>query len=335
MRVAIFSAAAHDRAALDLANQAGGKPRHALVFIGARLAPETANLAAGCQAAAITVHDRADAVTLEALRARGVTLLTLRSKGNDHVDLPAAARLGLHVVAALEYSPHAVAEHAVGLLLALIRHLTLADRRVRHHDFRLDGLLGRELHGRRVGVIGVGRIGRVVADILLGFGCQVAGCDPEPQTAHLPRGLAMMPLDELLRTSEAISLHCPLNPSTRHLIHAHAIRRMPAGTVLVNTSRGAVVETDAIIDALLSGHLSGFATDVLEGESEIFGTDREIEPLHHAAAARLLSMPNVIVTPHQAFLTQEALADIANSVVHHCSSHERELPGTERLVLGI
>lgn len=335
MRVAVFSAATHDRVALACANLTGGTPSHTLVFIEERLAPETAERAANCQAAAITVHDRADAPTLEALRTLGVTLLTLRSKGSDHVDLTAADRLGLQVVASLDYSPHAVAEHAVGLLLALTRHLTLADRRARHHDFRLDGLLGRELHGRRVGVIGVGRIGRVVASILLGFGCQVAGCDPGPEVARLPKGLVMMPLDELLRTSEAVSLHCPLNPSTRHLIHAHAIRRMPAGSVLVNTSRGAVVETDAVIHALLSGHLGGFATDVLENESQIFGSDRELEPLHHAAAARLLGMPNVIVTPHQAFLTGEALADIARSVVDHCSSHERDLPGRERLVLAV
>lgn len=313
---------------------AGGRPRHALLFIESRLRPETATLADGCEAAAITVHDRADAASLKALHDRGIRLLALRSKGTDHVDAAAALKLGLAVVAASEYSPHAVAEHAVGLLLGLTRHLTLADRRVRAQDFRLHGLLGSELHGRRVGVVGVGRIGRVVAGILLGFGCHVAGCDPDADPSRLPRGLAMVPLRELLRTCHAITLHCPLTPATRHLIDTDAIASMRDGSLLVNTSRGGVVDTRAVIHALLSGRLGGFAADVLEDESSLFGHDLTWAPLPNELASRLIGMPNVIITPHQAWLTTEALHDIAEAVLDHCSRFEETRPGHERLVLG-
>ena len=333
MRLAIFNTADHDRAAFEAANMVGGRSRHALLFIEARLRPETAALADRCEAAAITVHDRADAASLRALHDRGIRLLALRSKGTDHVDTNAALKLGLRVVAASDYSPYAVAEHAVGLLLALTRHLMLADRRVRAQDFRLHGLLGCELHGRRVGVVGVGRIGRALAGILLGFGCEVIGCDPDADPCRLPRGLALVPLRELLRTCHAISLHCPLTPATRHLIDGDALALLPARSLLVNTSRGGVVDTHAVIEALLSGHLGGFATDVLEDESSLFGNDLTLEPLPHGLAARLIGMPNVIVTPHQAWLTAEALRDIANAVLDQCSAFEQDRPGRERLVL--
>lgn len=333
MKVAVFNAASHDRQALERANLADGHPRHLLTFTDARLRRETVDLAAGSEAVAITVHDAGDAATLQALHHRGVRLVALRSKGFDHVDLDAARGLGMQVSAASDYSPHSVAEHTMALLLATARHLPRAHARLALQDFRLEGLVGFELHGRRIGVVGTGRIGSIVARILTGFGCLVMACDPNPAPSRVGTGVPYVPLAELLRSCEVVTLHCPLNPSTRHMIDGRALDCMPARSVLVNTSRGAVVDTDAVIGALLSGHLAAFAADVLEGEGAAFGRDLSETPLSDPIITRLLGMPNVLVTPHQAFLTREALDDIARAVLDHCSAFEAGLPGRERLVM--
>lgn len=310
MRVAVFSTKPYDRRFLEEAGAA-----HEFRWIEARLDEQTARLAEGCDAACLFVNDRADAPALAVLASCGVRLLALRSAGFNHVDLAAAAAAGIAVGRVPAYSPEAVAEHAVALILALNRRIHRAYARVREGNFALDGLLGFDLRGRTVGVVGTGQIGTAFARIMAGFGCGLLGHDPQENPACLALGLRYAPLEELLAGSDIVSLHCPLVPATRHLIDGAALRRMKPGAMLVNTSRGAILDTRAVIAALKSGRLGHLALDVYEEEERLFFEDLSATVIADDVFARLLTFPNVLITGHQGFFTAEAMRAIAATTV--------------------
>ncbi|MFV3368314.1 2-hydroxyacid dehydrogenase [Pseudomonas sp. NY15435] len=312
MRIILFSNQTYDRDSFLAANHGLGFELH---FQQAQLREDTVALAMGFEVVCPFVNDDLSRPVLEHLAAGGTKLIALRSAGYNHVDLAAAHALGLAVVRVPAYSPHAVAEHGVGLVLALCRHLHRAYNRTREGDFSLHGLTGFDLHGRTVGVIGSGQIGEVFARIMSGFGCHILAYDPYPNRAIEALGGRFVELDELLAQSDIISLHCPLNEATKHLINAQSLARMKRGAMLINTGRGALVDTPALIEALKSGQLGYLGLDVYEEEAEIFFADRSDQPLQDDVLARLLTFPNVIITAHQAFLTREALAGIAQTTL--------------------
>ncbi|MDZ5601392.1 2-hydroxyacid dehydrogenase [Pseudomonas sp. RP23018S] len=308
MRMLLFSSQHYDQESFERASS--GLPMD-LHFQPARLTLDTAPLAHGYPAVCAFINDELDASVLELLAAGGTQLIALRSAGYNHVDLPAAERLGLTVVRVPAYSPHAVAEHAVALVMALNRRLHRAYNRTREGDFTLHGLTGFDLHGKTVGVVGTGQIGEAFARIMAGFGCQLLAHDPYPNPRLLALGARYMPLPELLRESRIVSLHCPLNDYSHHLINAQSLAQMQHGAMLINTGRGALVDTPALIEALKSGQLGYLGLDVYEEEAQLFFQDRSDQPLQDDVLARLLTFPNVIITAHQAFLTREALDAIA------------------------
>jgi D-lactate dehydrogenase len=309
MHITFFSTQGFERNHFDMANR---EHRHQLSFLDARLSSETCALAAGAEAVCVFVGDRVDAAVLQSIQRTGTRALLLRSAGFDHVDLIAAAQLDIPVLRVPAYSPHAVAEHAFALLLGLVRRIPRAHARVRDGNFSLDGLVGFELSGRTFGVIGTGRIGQAVARIARGFGCRVLACDIQPD-AELARelGVKYVALEELLGASDIVSLHAPLTPQTHHIIDAARLGAMKPGCILINTSRGALVDTSALVEALKGGRLGGAALDVYEREGGLFFRDRSGEVLTDELLMWLNSLPNVLITAHQGFLTEEALANIA------------------------
>jgi D-lactate dehydrogenase len=312
VKIAVFSSKPYDEQFLGEANRAFG---FELKFFEPRLTAETVSLARGFSAVCVFVNDRLDAGVLEQLAAGGTQMIALRCAGFNNVDLPAAQRLGLRVVRVPAYSPHSVAEHTVALILTLNRKIHRAHARVREGNFALSGLLGFDLYGRTVGIVGTGQIGAVVAQILKGFGCRLLGFDPHANPACLALGMRYVTLEELLEQSDIVSLHCPLTPGTHHLINAAAIDRMRPGSMLINTSRGAVVDTLAVIAGLKSGQIGYLGLDVYEEESEYFFEDRSQNFIADDVLARLLTFPNVLVTGHQAFFTREALQSIAGTTL--------------------
>ena len=323
MRIILFSSQNYDRESFLAANPGHGFELH---FQQSPLRPDTAALAMGFEVVCPFVNDDLSRPVLEQLAAGGTRLIALRSAGYNHVDLAAAHALGLTVARVPAYSPHAVAEHAVGLVLALCRHLHRAYNRTREGDFSLHGLTGFDLHGKTVGVVGSGQIGQVFAQIMRGFGCQVLAYDPYPNPAIEALGGRFVGLDQLLAESDIISLHCPLNDATRHLVNADSLQRMKRGAMLINTGRGALVDTPALIEALKSGQLGYLGLDVYEEEAEIFFADRSDLPLQDDVLARLLTFPNVIITAHQAFLTREALAAIAGTTLDNIGAWRQGAP---------
>lgn len=321
MKVAVFSTKRHDRESLSAANAAAGQP-HELSFFEAHLDARTAALATGAEAICPFVNDRVDRATLTALREQGVRLIALRSAGFNNVDLNAAEEFGIRVARVPAYSPWAVAEHAAALILALNRKTHRAYARVREGNFTLDGLLGFDLHGRTVGLVGVGRIGLVMARIMTGFGCTIIAHDPEPNSELEALGGRYVPLDELLSSSDIISLHCPLTPQTRHLIDKAALERMKRGVMLINTSRGAVVDTRALIDGLKNGRIGYLGLDVYEEEGDLFFEDLSDQLIQDDVFARLLTFPNVLITGHQGFFTAEALQAIAETTIANLTAFE-------------
>jgi D-lactate dehydrogenase len=311
MRVAVFSSKPYDERFLAAAN-AG---RLELTFLEARLTAATAPLAAEHDAVCAFVNDVLDAPAIERLAGYDVRLIALRSAGFNHVDLKAAERHGIPVVRVPAYSPHAVAEHTVGLILALNRQIHRAHNRVREGNFALEGLLGFDLRERTVGLIGTGKIGAVVAEILRGFGCRLIGFDPYPNPTLLAHDFEYVSLDELFAQAHVISLHSPLTPDTHHIIDAAAVDKMRDGVMIVNTSRGALVDTAAVIQGLKSGRIGYLGLDVYEEESDLFFEDLSNRVIQDDAFSRLLTFPNVLITGHQAFFTQEALAAIASTTV--------------------
>ena len=321
MKVAVFSTKQHDRDSLSAANVAAGEP-HELSFFEAHLDARTAALSNGAESICPFVNDQVDRATLAILREQGVRLIALRGAGFNNVDLSAAEKLGIRVARVPAYSPWAIAEHAAALILALNRKIHRAYARVREGNFALDGLLGFDLHGRTVGLVGVGRIGLVLARIMTGFGCTIIAHDPEPNPELETLGGRYVPLDELLSSSDIISLHCPLTPETRHLIDKAALQRMKRGVMLINTSRGAVVDTRALIDGLKSGRLGYLGLDVYEEEGDLFFEDLSDELIQDDVFARLLTFPNVLITGHQGFFTAEALRAIAETTIANVTAFE-------------
>jgi D-lactate dehydrogenase len=314
MRVVVFSTKAYDRRFLDAANAASGA-RHRMTYLEARLSPDTAALAQGADAVCAFVNDLCDAATLECLAELGIRIVALRSAGFNNVDLVTASRLGITVARVPAYSPESVAEHTVAMMLTLNRQIHRAYNRVREGNFSLDGLLGFNMSGRRVGIVGTGRIGLAVARILGGFGCRLLAHDPFPPKEGLAAGLEYLSLDALLEQADIVTLHCPLTPATRHLIDEKAVARMRRGGMLINTSRGAIVDTRAAISGLKSGAIGLLGLDVYEEEADLFFEDLSGQMLQDDVFARLLTFPNVLITAHQAFFTSEALTAIAETTI--------------------
>jgi len=321
VKIAFFDTHHFERGPFELANQRFG---HELSFFEPRLNAETAPLARGHAAVCSFVSDKLDARTLELLRDGGTRLIALRSAGYNHVDLAAAARLGLPVVRVPEYSPYAVAEHAVALVLALNRKIHRAHARVREGNFSLEGLVGFDLHGKTVGIVGTGKIGQVAARIFTGFGCRVLAYDTAPNQAFAAAtGVSYCELEQLYREADVLSLHVPLTPATRHMVDARAFDAMKPGAMIVNTGRGALIDSRALIAALKSGHLGAAGLDVYEEEEGVFFHDLSDLVLQDDVLARLLTFPNVLVTSHQAFLTKEALGSIAEVTLENVRAFER------------
>ncbi|MER3487010.1 MAG: hydroxyacid dehydrogenase [Chloroflexota bacterium] len=323
MRVAVFSARSYDREFLSAANAVHG---HELVFFEPRLTQETAPLAQGFPAVCAFVNDRLDAPVLRILAAGGTRLIALRSAGFNNVDLPTAAELQLTVTRVPAYSPYAVAEHTIALMLALNRKLVRAYNRVREGNFSLEGLLGFDVHGKTAGIVGTGKIGTVVARILAGFGCRLLAYDPFPNDECRSLGVAYVELPQLLAESDIVTLHTPLTPETYHLIDREALRCMKPGVMLLNTSRGALLDTRAVIDALKSGHIGALGLDVYEEEEGLFFQDLSDRVIQDDVFARLLTFPNVLITGHQAFFTREALTSIAETTLANITAIERSEP---------
>lgn len=329
MRVAVFNTKPYDRRFLSEANTAFG---HDLHFLEPRLDAATASLAAGHQAVCVFVNDCVDAQVLETLAAGGTRLVALRCAGFNNVDLAAACRLGIEVVRVPAYSPHAVAEFTIGLILAVDRNIPRAWARVRDNNFALDGLIGRNLNGRTVGVVGTGKIGALVARALrLGFGCAVLASDIAPDPVLEALGIRYVPRDVLLREVEIVTLHCPLTPETRHLIDAAAIEGARPGLTIVNTSRGALIDTAALIEGLKHRKIGAVALDVYEQEADLFFEDLSNEIISDDQFQRLLTFPNVLVTGHQAFLTEEALSAIAGTTLRSIADAEAGHPLVNRV----
>jgi D-lactate dehydrogenase len=319
MKVAVFSTKAYDRQFLEAANS---PKQHDLVFFEPRLARDTAILAAGFPAVCAFVHDQVDASTLKILAANGTRLVALRCAGFNNVDINTAAELGIQVSRVPAYSPYGVAEHAVGLILSLNRKIHHAYNRVRDGNFSLNRLLGFNLHGRTVGIVGTGKIGLILGQIMKGFGCHLLAYDVYHNPELEAIGGKYVELPELFANSDIISLHCPLTPETHHLINGDAIAQMKPGVMLINTSRGALIDTQAVIDGLKSGQIGYLGVDVYEQESELFFEDLSGEIIQDDTFQHLTTFPNVLITGHQAFFTEEALHNIAETTLSNIADFE-------------
>jgi D-lactate dehydrogenase len=323
MKVAVFSTKVYDRKFLSAANS---HTQHELVFFEPHLNRDTAILAAGFPAVCVFVHDRVDAPTLELLASRGTRLVVLRCAGFNNVDLQAAADLRITVVRVPAYSPYGVAEHAVGLILSLNRKIHRAYNRVREGNFSLDGLLGFNLHNRTVGIVGTGKIGLILGQIMKGFGCNLLAYDVYRNPELEALGGKYVELPELFANSDIISLHCPLTPETHHLINSETIEQIKSGVMLINTSRGALIDTQAVIEGLKSGKIGYLGVDVYEQESELFFEDLSGEIIQDDIFQRLTTFPNVLITGHQAFFTAEALHNIAETTFANIADVEHNRP---------
>lgn len=313
MKVAFYDTKSYDR---DFFLRAAAGTGLEPVFHEFHLCPANAASAEGAAAVCAFVNDKVNRECLEILTARGVRILALRCAGFNNVDLAAARELGIVVVRVPAYSPHAVAEHAVALLLTLNRKIHRAYNRVREMNFSLGGLVGFDLYGKTIGIVGTGKIGRVASQIFRGFGCEVLASDPFPDNDWANyHGVRYVEHQALLAASDVVSLHLPLTPETLHFLNADSISKMKPGAYLVNTSRGKLVDSLAVIAALKSGHLGGVALDVYEEEEGVFFEDLSDAPMQDDVLSRLLTFPNVLITSHQAFLTEEALTAIAETTV--------------------
>ena len=319
MKIAVFSTKPYDRRFLnDAAKEAG----HELTFLDAKLSEATCRLAEGHDAVCIFVNDDASSEVIERLAEAGVTSIALRCAGFNNVDLDACQSHDVSVVRVPAYSPHAVAEHAVALILSLNRNIHRAYHRIRDNNFAIDGLLGFDLHGKTVGIVGMGKIGIEFAKIMSGFGCRVLAFDKGPSDSARSIGVEFVEWSELLAQSDIISLHCPLNPDTHHLINAEAIEQMKDGVMIVNTSRGGVVDTAAVIKGLKSRKIGHLAIDVYEEEGDVFFEDLSNQVVPDDQLARLTTFPNVLITGHQAFFTTEAMRAIAKTTMANLTDLE-------------
>jgi D-lactate dehydrogenase len=319
MNVVVFSTKSYDRKYLDDAN---GESLHRLNYLDPRLTLETVDLATGFDCVCVFVNDQLNGDVLESLAKHGVKVVALRCAGFNNVDLVRAKSLCIKVVRVPAYSPYSVAEHTVGLILSLNRNLHRAYSRVRDGNFSLAGLLGFDLCGRTVGVIGTGKIGTVFAKIMSGFGCRVLGYDRFPNHEFSEHGREYVELPKLFAESDIISFHCPLTPETRHMVNSDSLAMMKDGVMLINTSRGAVVDTQAVIAGLKSGKIGHLGLDVYEEEADVFFEDLSNQVIPDDTLSRLLTFPNVLITGHQAFFTQDALMQIAKTTLQNITDLE-------------
>ncbi len=322
MTVTFFSTKSYDREYFERRNS----DHHILRFLETPLTEQTAQLAAGSKAVCIFVNDRCNADAIKTLNEKGIRLIALRCAGFNNVDMAAAKAHGMTVVRVPAYSPHAVAEHAVALMLTLNRKTHKAYNRVREGNFSLERLTGFDLHGKTVGVVGTGKIGSVFAQIMLGFGCRVLAYDIFENQELIAKGVRYVPLGELLSASGIVSLHCPLNDQTHHLVNAESLKKMRPGAMLINTGRGALMDTRATLVALKSGRLGYLGIDVYEQEENLFFQDHSETIIQDELILRLMSFPNVLITAHQAFFTDEALSEIARVTLQNISDFEAGKP---------
>lgn len=308
IRIAFFDAKEYDIASFESANSGS---EFEIKFFETKLSVDTANLASGFDAVCVFVNDDVNRDVIDVLVSGGVKLIALRCAGYNNVDIEYAYGK-IHVVRVPAYSPYAVAEHAMALLLTSIRRIHKAFIRTRDHNFSLNGLTGFDLHGKTVGVVGTGKIGRIFTDICKGFGMNILAYDKFPAADS---GLNYVSLDEIWENADVISFHCPLTDETKHMVNRDSIAKMKKGVVLVNTSRGALIDSEALLDGIKDRRIGAACLDVYEEESDVFFHDFSGHIIEDDTLARLISMPNVIVTSHQAFLTQEALANIADTTL--------------------
>jgi len=328
MKVAVFSSKDYDRQFLEAANH----DKYQLVYFPTHLNQDTARLAEGFPVVCLFVNDEADAATLNILADQGTKLVALRSAGFNNVDLTIASQLGLKVVRVPAYSPYSVAEHAVGLILMLNRKLYKAYNRVRDDNFSLEGLLGFDLHGCRVGIIGTGKIGLIFAQIMQGFGCSLLGYDAHHNSRFTDLGGEYVDLAQLWQQSDIISLHCPLTPETYHLVNPDAIDQMKSGVMLINTSRGGLVDTKAAIAGIKSGKIGYLGIDVYEQEESLFFEDLSNTIIQDDDFQILQSFPNVVITAHQAFFTRNALQNIAETTLANIYEFKHNQPLTNEVI---
>ncbi|WP_181306264.1 2-hydroxyacid dehydrogenase [Rufibacter sp. XAAS-G3-1] len=323
MKITFFNSKVYDKQFFTEANQAHGQE---LEFLEVPLNESTCVLAKGATAVCVFVNDTVSAPVLRQLAEAGVQLIALRCAGYNNVDLPVAAQLGLKVVRVPAYSPYAVAEHTLALILTLNRNTHRAYNRVREGNFALNGLMGFDLRGKTVGLIGLGNIGLITARILKGFGCRVLGYDVQDCAEAAEIGVEFTSLDDLYAQSDIVSLHCPLTPQTHHLINAASIAQMKDGVMLINTSRGGLIDTQAVITALKSEKIKYLGIDVYEEEGNLFFEDLSGKVIQDDVFMRLLSFNNVLITGHQAFFTAEALHSIAQITLQNITDFEQKKP---------
>jgi len=318
MKVAVFSTRRYEREPLTEALS----QNHELTFFRNQLKPETAKLADGCGAVLAFVNDLINRDCIEALAKHQVQLIALRCAGFNQVDLKAAEEFGIKVVRVPAYSPYAVAEHTLALLLAVNRRIHKAYARVRENNFSLNGLMGFDIHGKTIGVVGTGKIGQVFCDLISGFGCEVIAYDPYPNETLIQKGVKYVELDELFKRSHIISLHCPLTPDSHHLINKKSLSLCRDDLMLVNTSRGPLVDASALIKTLKKKKIGAVALDVYEEESGIFFEDHSDEVIQDDVLMRLMTFPNALITSHQAFFTKEALMNICETTADNITAFE-------------
>ena len=323
MKIAVFSTKPHDRKFLDKFNMDN---KHELIYFEAPLNADTTNLALGFEAVCIFVNDKIDALTIEKLSTIGVKLIDLRCAGFNNVAIEAAKNKNIKVTRVPAYSPQAVAEHATALILTLNRKTHKVYNRVRESNFSLDNLIGFNLYGKTVGVIGTGKIGTAFCQIMLGFGCKVLAYDIAESQKLKDKGVAYTTLDEILKNADIISLHCPLNENTKYLFNRAAFSKIKKGTMLINTSRGGLIETSDAIDALKNGQLGYLGIDVYEQEENLFFKDLSESIIQDDLIQRLLAFHNVLITPHQGFFTKEALDQIAIITLKNFTDFENGMP---------
>lgn len=319
MKTAIFSTKPYDQRYFE---KFADPQVHQLSFYEASLNASTAKLAQGFEAVCVFVNDRLDAETIEILAQKGVKLIALRCAGFNNVDLEAAKQHHVQVARVPAYSPEAVAEHAMALILTLNRKTHKAYNRVREGNFSLDRLTGFNLHGKTVGVIGTGQIGKAFCQIVGGFACTILAQDPYPAESLQELGVSYVGMPELLSQSDIISLHCPLTPETHHIIDAEALSQMKKGVMIINTSRGGLIHTQAVVDGLKSQKIGYLGIDVYEQEEQLFFQDLSESVIEDELILQLNSFPNVLITAHQAFFTQEALDQITLTTLHNLSQFE-------------
>ena len=323
MKVAIFSTKYYEREYLEKYNSEG---KHQLTYFEKSLNEDTITKVKGFDAVCIQLTDKLDAKVIAQLAKAGIKLIDLRSAGYDNVDLEAASKNKIKVMRVPAYSPQAIAEHATALILTLDRKTHKAYNRVRENNFSLQNLMGFNLYGKTVGVLGTGKIGTAFCTIMLGFGCKVIANDIVQSKSLIQKGVKYVSFEKLLGISDIISIHCPLTPKTRHLFDSSAFSKVKKGMMLINTSRGAIIHTKAAIDALKSSQIGYLGIDVYEGEEHLFFKDLSNNVIKDDQIERLMSFNNVLITPHQAFFTKEALDEIARITISNFNSFESKIP---------